>query len=321
VVGSFGVTQTKIEPNAVVTDLYFTPDHYPIKLLGVCDVQSDSAACWDTTRKLNDSISGQVTEILMGEWGAKGHFGAVIPYLFQQKNRLVVFEYPAQAEKTYMTRFYPHLTSPKNDIDYGVHQFGFAKGATKFKCLPITASPDTSTASVLVDVIYDRTRSFDMPFRIGGTATSDGVSISIESVDEIKEHVETYKTKSTKNRGTRQRLVPIGWNILFKISDDSIRLKRTLEVEPLDSKGQPILWVNKTGRPGKPVPAALKLYNERGLYAESQGFKPVGYSRFDEARQLRKWELPVDPSFVFGLRIKFMEEKTVEFHDVPLDPK
>lgn len=280
----------------------------PVKLAGVCSIDADSVACWDSS----GTSAPALAKLVEDEYRAADQL--YVPFYIGRKNRLAVLSTP--------------------DVKSGgiaTTEGGLAPGHTwrasgqRLTAIVLAAREEASTSELIVTLSAPSIKG-EVSFRVGERATFGDLAV------EVGRTTRDDGTPPRVHAGTASDLRPapggsfwayaIGFKTRFGMAASPI-------VWPSDKDHNRIRYVDLKG---KPISAAR--YAELGGRSDDAGFtseaeKPEHIPKCDTVHTWIKGRLDdaisvainVDPQEVKYLQIETVRMLRLRFTGIPLDPK
>ena len=283
VAGVAAAIQVDYTSDVVVHDAYMKGDTGEVRLLGVCDIQSQEIACWDPDGNPNSSLS-ETVKGPKGDVPRDPHRVTSEPTI----QRLLAFRFPDTKPGTHNTlRKGPFWDSNHNYLTQ-VRWFPQTHPDYQDEYFLLESKPTQTKASVLVTISRDAYSPITLPLK----PNSEQGIVSIGSLQATKKNT---------------------WEVLLKVAGDNERPKLEVNVQPVDSQGYDLASVAETQTPVRAPNIAIPGRNP---------FRPIGHiSSYQPKLGGRIWTSVTNPRLIPKLHIWFNRISNVQFKDIPLDSK
>ena len=287
-----------------VSDVYYSVETGEVRVKGVCDAFRPELVCWDSDGHLSSELAKQALEELKSAGKHNGLGYADIPFVFRQKNRLLVLESP-NYEKSVGSfsgietgeNVYPNLLNPYREPTQ----------ERRVSLYPIHVPPTRTT--------FDFTARFFVPLpgksainaKAGATAKIGSYRISIG---------EFAKTPDSM-------LMPYisgpNWSAPITVDAGPNPSRIQVMLSPLDEQGHLVTNVDAAG---KPIPSKMPLTGP------SYPFNPLGpryvlasvMNRDNNSVKSSYLQTNVKLSEISSFTLTLATDRYVKFTKVPLDP-
>ena len=281
-VGVAAAFQVDNIPDVLVKGTYLPGDPGEVRLLGVCDIQSQKPGCWDAEGNPNPTLWDTVK-------GPKGQVPTdtnQVPHP-SATQRLLVFRFPDTNPNTHNTLRMGPFWAPNHEYLTQVRWFPQTHPGFQDEYFLLESAPTQNKASVTVAISRDAYTPVTLPLKPN---TQQGI-------------VSIGKIQAT-NKNT--------WEVLLKVSGDNEGPKLVVNVQPVDNEGYDLAYVAERQSPVRAPNHAIPGRNP---------FRPIGHIGPYEA-QLggRIWTSITNPHSIPNLHLWFNRITNVQFRDIPLNP-
>lgn len=286
VAGFAAAAQINYRPDVIVHDTYMANDPGEIRLLGVCDLQSQETRCWNPSGTENTELE---TAVRGPKGAAPRSSDPIKPEANQPKDRVLAFRFPETTPRTHNTTRASAFWS--DGAKYLTQIQGFPQTHLGFEdefffCEGI---PAQKTTSVFVRIARDFVPPTTIPLKTGAKQGR----LLIATIARNKQK---------------------GWEVLLKLGGDGPKSELTINVEPVDVLGNRLTSVAES-----PLPVTAP----KGPIGNARNpFQPIGWlAPYEKSRKGRIWTSRIDPILIPFLRVSCTHTENVEFKDILLDPK
>jgi len=303
-------------PDEVVSDRYFSADSGEVKLLGVCDVFGPTVRCWNADQRPNTGLAKQVTDVFSKGSSFTNNPQAEIPLHFHRKNRIAVFQVPGPSSSVHLTGQFGGFSIPNTDYVQTIQGTWQPQADPQIQYIPLDVDRSVTTMSITAKFTFGNDHAITVACSEGASDTPGSPTISIGSI----------KPTVPWTGGTFDGPIQKSWDVVVKSAGDGPMSRIQVYVDPLDDKGQPIRRVNQNGQPLKPIRKPILPMRPEEIHqiAFNQFNSPM-FNRpagtYMPEYSGRIWKSTVDPKFISRINVYIITPRTVEFKDVPLDPK
>jgi len=284
------------------------PGFGEIRVLGICDIQEQGVSCWDIGGRRSEDLATQVTSSLNDKKQPFNANGLDIPFHFRRKNRVLLVEVPSNAYGSERDVRLQRISTPTTENMRDLRQFRSQNAPTMIQYLDMDADEKASTTSLSATFFSKEGHAIELHAAAGATGTTGKTTVTIESIKPNDGQTGPMFFGPSKS-----------WNVQLKFSGEVPSSELDVQSEALDAGGNPISFVDGNSRPAK-APTGPNVFTRQ----QAPNIYPVfafAQPQYQPESTRTQLSLIVDPKYVTTLRIKLSTPKTVEFKNLPLDPK
>ncbi|RYG26644.1 hypothetical protein EON82_02455 [bacterium] len=272
---------------------------------GVCEVRPESIRCWDMAGAKSAELEESMRAVLAN--------GQEVSFRVGKKNRILVIRRPQALSVSYRT-------NPNNSL-YGNWQ---QQGEPTTEFVRYSAEPSETEVVLTAQTVVQSPNDEEIAFAEGTSGQIDGRRVEIGAVQKI----DPAKAPNPRFYGYNRPPSGTAWNVVLGLSgkeNDYVNWTFT----PLNSSGQPIRYVDASG---KPITAIRALALEPNLSPNNYNPYPndpaapkpkaaVAYFQGGGSAPAFRATTNVDPKAIAKLRIRASHQESAALGPFPLDPK
>ena len=285
VAGLAAAVQINYNPDVVVHDSYMAGDPGEVRLLGVCDLQSQETRCWSP----NGTENAELESAVRGPQGdAPRRQDPIKGDTKQPRDRVLAFRFPEATPFNHNTARSSAFWSVGLKFLTQIRGFPQTHPGYEDEYFYCEEMPAKKTTNVFVKIARD----FIQPVTIPLKASAQQGKVAITSI--------------VKNKAK-------GWEVLIKVAGDSSKSDFKVNVEPVDEQGNGLTSVAESQLPVQAIKGPIG--NGRNP------FRPIGtLGPYSKSRKCRIWTARIDPILIPNLYVTCTRIQNVEFKEIPLDP-
>ena len=273
-----------------------------VKLLGICSYTESAVTCWGPEGASAPKLQPTVDGILRSGYGGSSQFR------YGQKNRVLVFSRPRQANVSYRAEDgsenggYLQSTSVQDSFGPQIEAVFVATFAGR----------DAGTVTVRTQPYDARPQTRDLAPRAGASVVVDGVGVKITAIRKFGKD-EAFGRFGMGAMGPMGGPKGARWLVSLSV-DRGKNPEAAYSLAPIGADGQVLRFADDAGKPKGPPK------NTPG-FPGNYGPGLVNSYRTSDGSTGESVILVVDPQYVKRFSVAVQRASVAQFRDIPLDPR